>query len=354
MPVKSTPSIRPARPLPVAGPLLALLLSLALTPPALAHRPDMHAPIRLMGDHAHHKGKWMLSYRAMHMAMDENLDGNRPLSPAQILDPAQSNYLVAPQKMTMQMHMLGLMYAPTERLTLMGMANYQDMSMDHQARNGLRFTTGSSGLGDTRIGGTYRLHQQGGAQWLLNLGLSLPTGSIDKTDTVPPINPESPAQLPFPMQLGSGTHDLLPGLTYRRMHPTRSWGAQASARLRLDSNSNGYRPGHRYQLTAWHAWPLRPDLSLSARLGLQRWGNYSDRDRRQPLPLFNVTANANTVPTVNPSLRAGKQADIALGTNIVWGTHRLAAELSHPFWHDLQGPQLAENLNFTLGYQHSF
>lgn len=34
-----------------------------------------HAPIGVMGDHAHDKGEWMLSYRFMHMDMQGNRTG---------------------------------------------------------------------------------------------------------------------------------------------------------------------------------------------------------------------------------------------------------------------------------------
>ncbi len=38
-------------------------------------RADGHAPIGVMGDHMHHKGEWMLSYRYMHMDMEGNRIG---------------------------------------------------------------------------------------------------------------------------------------------------------------------------------------------------------------------------------------------------------------------------------------
>jgi hypothetical protein len=91
-------------------------------------RPDSHAPIGVMGDHIHEKGEWMLSFRTMTMSMQGNLQGTSSLSPEEIVQtqangfagmPMQpANLRVVPVKMTMQMQMLGVMYAPTDRVTL--------------------------------------------------------------------------------------------------------------------------------------------------------------------------------------------------------------------------------------------
>ena len=48
----------------------------------------------------------------------------------------------------------------------------------------------------------------------LNAGISLPTGSIDVEDQ---------GLLPYPMQLGSGIYDLLPGITYNGQAHQFSW-----------------------------------------------------------------------------------------------------------------------------------
>jgi len=339
--------------------------AMALCIPAFASadsRPDAHAPISVMGDHKHHKGEFMFSYRYMHMSMDGNKNGNNDVSVAEVLN----DYLVSPIEMEMDMHMFGLMYAPTEKLTLMAMINLVDLSMDHQIHNGVvmmnpninsnLFTTESDGFGDTVVSAIYELSEHDGASWLVNLGVSLPTGSIDEEDIVPPVSTTNPSQLPFPMQIGSGTYDLLPGVTYTKLNSKTSWGAQAKATLRLGSNDNGYTKGNRIEAQAWHSWLLNENISVSTRVSLQNWGNYDDLDDQQALPLFNPMVGVNTVPTVNPDLRGGSQADFAVGINSAWGHagHRLSAEIAYPVWHDLDGPQLATVLTISLGYQIAF
>ncbi|MGB0581855.1 MAG: transporter, partial [Limisphaerales bacterium] len=90
-------------------------------------RPDGHAPIGVMGDHYHGKNEWMFSYRYMFMAMDGNRNGNDQLTVAQTA--AAGPFGVVPLKMVMQMHMLGVMYAPSDHLTLMGMLPYNYIEM---------------------------------------------------------------------------------------------------------------------------------------------------------------------------------------------------------------------------------
>lgn len=96
-----------------------------------------HAPIGVVGEHMHKKGEYMFSYRFSHMHMEGNRIGNNRVSPTQIATTVPNPFAgpptlrVVPTKMTMQMHMFGGMYAPTDWVTLMAMASYVEKSMDH-------------------------------------------------------------------------------------------------------------------------------------------------------------------------------------------------------------------------------
>ena len=92
-------------------------------------RPDAHAPISIMGDHTHRKGEWMLSYRFMYMDMEGMRSGDSRVSASKVF---ANNYTVTPERMTMEMHMFGVMYAPSDRITLMLMAPYKRIEMDHR------------------------------------------------------------------------------------------------------------------------------------------------------------------------------------------------------------------------------
>lgn len=78
-----------------------------------AGRPDGHAPISVMGDHMHGKGEWMFSYRHMSMNTEDLKQGNDDAS----IEDALADYMVKPTKMPMNIHMLGAMYAPSDKIT---------------------------------------------------------------------------------------------------------------------------------------------------------------------------------------------------------------------------------------------
>jgi len=62
-------------------------------------------------------------------------------------------YMIAPESMTMDMHMLGTMYGVSDDLIVMLMLPRLDIEMDHKRINDSKFTTRSSGIGDVVFSG---------------------------------------------------------------------------------------------------------------------------------------------------------------------------------------------------------
>jgi hypothetical protein len=308
-----------------------------------APRADSHAPIGVMGDHTHKKGEWMASYRFMSMAMGANYSGSTKVTPAQI----HANFMISPVSMDMDMHMLGVMYAPSDKLTLMAMINSLDISMDHLVRNGVTFTTAANGIGDTMVGGLWTIHQSMSDHVHLNLGVSLPTGDIDVRDATPL---GANTLLPYPMRLGSGTFDLKPGITWNHHEDQWSFGAQAIATIRLDENNRNYTLGDRFDLSAWIAHPMGENFSVSARVSYANWGDIDGADSG---------LNPMMVPTARTDLRGGSEFSGLLGLNysITSGAltgNRIALEYGKMLDRDLDGPQLGTDDFFTLGWQYAF
>lgn len=335
--------------------LPAALLSIALQASAAdqTHEHNNHsnhatgAPIGIMGDHLHPKDDWMVSYRFMQMSMEGNLKNSNDISTAEIVSPTGENFIVAPAKMTMAMHMFGIMYAPEDNLTLMAMLPYIDNSMDHVTRMGGRFTTDAKGTGDIKLVALYGLHAWKNQHLHLNIGVSAPTGSIDKTDDTPMGN----VRLPYPMQLGSGTWDVIAGLTYGGKQNNMAWGAQVISTLRAQSeNDNNYRLGNQFEINTWVMRSINQQLAASIRLSGYAWGDVQGED-----PLLNKAI----VPTADPNLRAGKRLDLSAGINyastdgILLG-HTFGIEVGTPVWQDLDGPQLETDLTVIAGWQFSF
>ncbi|MCB1121184.1 MAG: transporter [Verrucomicrobiae bacterium] len=330
-------------------------------------RPDGHAPIMVMGDHTHGQGEFMASYRFMYMDMDGMRSGTDGVSPTDVF---AANYTVSPTDMSMQMHMYGFMYAPSDAVTLMAMGSYQDKEMTHTifpmaapllALNDGKseFTTRAEGFGDLKLSALINLHKGENDRTHATLGVSVPTGSIGKQDIIPGPGGRIDRQLPAPMQLGSGTYDLLAGLTYRKQAETSSYGIQGNAVIRLeDENSHGYQWGDQFQVLGWMSWLVSPDFSLSV-------SGYAKTEGKMSGAQDNVSLNPpfapsrRTVTTAFGENYGGDQAGLRFGVNFLGAEagasgHRFAAEIDIPLYRDLNGFQLETDWIATLGWQKAF
>jgi len=292
-----------------------------------------------MAGHIHKAGEAMFMYRYMGMHMDGNRDGTDRDSNSEVL----TDYMVTPTSMDMDMHMFGAMYGVSDSFTAMVMLPYVTKSMKHLTRMGGRFTTTSEGIGDLKITGMYKLSQQAGSMLHLNLGLSVPTGSIDERDDTPAA---MNAKLPYPMQLGSGTYDFMPGITYRAHNENYSWGARVMATIHLGENDNDYTLGDMLELSGWVERNLTSSLSASVRLNAQSWGDIDGAD---------PDLNPAMIPTADPELRSGRRVDLLLGLN--YNTHhgnRFAIEIGKPVYQNLDGPQLETDVLVAANWQVTF
>lgn len=317
-------------------------------------RPDGHAPIGVMGDHTHQKGEWMASYRYMVMNMDGHRQGDNKLDSAEVF---QRGFSSAAKEMKMIMHMVGLMYAPTDSLTLMVMANYieNDMTMmsnpmsahhgnghDSHSVHGttVNHTHSSRGLGDMKLSGLLSLWQGETQRLHAGVGLSIPTGSVDEK--------ENRYFLPYGMQLGSGTHDALLSLTYLGQTDRWSWGAQLGGEFRLeDEGDSGFTLGDKTRVTSWIARTLTDMFSASFRL------NYTSQDT------IDGHYNGPHNHSAPPHFQANYGGDIlhaVFGLNLLFTEgrlkgHRLAMEYSRPVSQNINGVGMNYEDTLILGWQ---
>ncbi len=304
------------------------------------HTSQLYSPIGVMDDHSHEQGGWMLSYAYSTMHMEGNRDGVNDVGVAQVLN----DFVVSPTEMTMKMHMFGVMYGVTDKVMIMGMIPYKMISMDHINRMGSQFTTESEGVGDVKLSGIYTLHEQGNRKTLLTIGISLPVGSIDKRDDTPAGKSQ---QLPYPMQLGSGTYDFLPGIAFAEQRGAWAWGSQLKTTIRQGSNNNDYRLGNEYSLTLWGARKINRYINASLRVDGKKWGNIHGEDPE---------LNPMMVPTSRTDLRAGDRVDLQFGIDLIapggdLQDNRLAIEVGIPIYQNLDGPQLELDYRLTVGWQ---
>lgn len=265
--------------------LLWLCVCTCLAIPAFAHedvtklRPESHAPAGVMSDHLHPKGEWMLGYRYLTDEYRGLYKGSRRITPEEA---GMAGYSMVGKSMSMEMHMLDIMYAVSDRVTLMFMPMYMSMDMTMESAGSMQMagmghdmamgghmggamthSHGTSGWGDTNLSALIRLYESNGHSLHMTMGVTAPTGAVDK---------RKPNGLyeHYGMQLGSGTWDLVPNLTYTVYREKVSWGVQLGGTWRLESaNDSGFSFGDEIFASSWVGYRVAPWLSASLRLTYQ-------------------------------------------------------------------------------------
>lgn len=323
-----------------------------------ANRADGHAPAGVMGDHTHHKGEWMVSYRYMYMDMQDNINSTSLITAAAIHD----MYMVAPEKMRMQMHMIGLMHAFSDQFTLMAMSSYQDKGMDllkksstegmegnsmNMNMGGSNFSTHSSGFGDVKLMALYQFYNKDLKAMHLNLGVSIPSGSIDQRDATPM---NSDARLAYDMQLGSGSWDALLGATYLKQYDQMSYGIQSIYTHRLGTNAQGYTLGDKWNATFWTAYSFSKSLSTSFCFHYKDIAKITGKDNE---------FNPMMAPGFKTDNTGKKQLDLSVGVNYGFFVGelkglRLAVAFGLPLYQDVNGIQMKGKTSLSTSIQYAF
>jgi Protein of unknown function (DUF3570) len=337
------------------------------------HAHGVHAPAGVMFDHMLPKaGDFMVGYRYMWNSQSGNmLNGTNTVSDPAIVaggcngDPC---YLT-PDSMAMSMHMLDLMYAPTDWLTLMLMPQFTDMDMDmrrldgapstgnlgtesqhivHHSQNGHE----TGGIGDLGMYALFKLFDNGVHHLHATAGFSAPTADVDiKMRRNHGIDG---GYIHYGMQLGSGTWDFKPSITYAGHVNELSWGAQASGTVRMeDKNKSGYALGDLFQATAWGSYNLTQWLTASLRGvytvqgGIK--GQYVGANSNSTNSFYNLDGSTTSIlkfgPQDYPSSYGGKYWDVGFGLSAMvpsgdFAGNRVSVEWLQPVEDDVNGYQL--------------
>lgn len=338
---------------------LALPLMLCAAPaladdsaPSTIARPDGHAPAGVMFDHVHKAGDVMLGLIWTHERYDgANYTGTRKASDAEIV---AAGFTARAQAMTMDMVMGHVMYAPTDRITLMAMPMWMRMKMTmlglaeahgghgghHALEPGDTMSHTVSGMGDTKLGALVALSRNPAFSAHVGLMVSAPTGSVSKKDS-------DGNFVHYGMQPGSGTWDAEPSLTVQGKGEVFGWGVQASYVDRLEkANDSGYRLGNRFGATGWVSARVDERVSLSARLAYSDEGDIEGH--------YNAGHN-HASPADRQANYGGQRVEAGLGANVTLGQGlRIGAEATLPLHQDVNGFQLRKDAGFNLSVSHAF
>jgi hypothetical protein len=153
------------------------------------------------------------------------------------------------------------------------------------------------------------------------------------------------------MQLGSGTFDVLPGLTYLGEANNFAWGVQIMGTIRTGRNSSGYRLGNQYESSAWLAYGVTDWLAPYVRMEGRVWENISGRD--------SAYGDVPKSAEASPNLQAGERVNALVGLNLYAGKgvlqgNRITVEAGVPIYQHLRGPQLGLDWTINVGWTYGF
>lgn len=273
---------------------------------------------------------------------------------------AHAGFSMAPETMHMHMLMPHLMYAPSDRVTLMLMPMFMTMEMQMRPVEGAMMHGGGHGghdgdiagghshetigIGDTVAAALVRVFETERHHMHVGIGFSAPTGAVDEKGA-------DGRFTHYMMQLGSGTWDFLPSVTYTGGSGAWSWGVQASANERLeDENESGFRFGDKSEITAWAARELAPWVSVSLRLSHKEEGKVEGH--------YNGPHNHASPPDLQANY-GGRFDDIGIGLNLIapggaLAGHRLGIEWLQPLRDDPNGFQQERTGTLSMAWSKAF
>lgn len=309
------------------------------------------SPAGVMISHGHPKGGWMFSYTYMNMMMKNNLSGTSNISDEEIF---AKDYSMSPQKMNMNMHMFMVMYGITGRLSAMIMANYNEQQMDMTAYSASMHMHGgtmdmssstshshqTSGLGDVKLWALYKVRNGEGSSLVASLGFSFPTGDYKiEAGEHATFQGEHHAYM---MQLGTGSFDFMPGITYLKNKNKFTYSAQLIGVIRPFNNPINYHWGNEMDVNAWGAYKFFPWLSASLRAEYFYSGSISGKDNLMYI---------YTEPGSNPVNYGGTKINGYPGINFYINKSfmrdsKIGVEFGLPVYQNLNGIQ--QSLSSTL------
>ena len=283
--------------------------------------------------------RWLVGYRYVRKRFHGYQQGTRDLTFEQVLE----QYPVVPEKIIQEAHFVEASYVPRRGPAVVLVVPYIRQQTDHLRRIGEPFTIRTEGVGDVSISASYRVRDRRPFGLTLHTGISLPTGSIDETGDTPR---GRGTQVPYTMQLGSGTWDLEAGVAYAGETGRWSWGGQLTGTLRLGRNDHGYSLSDRLLASVWvDGFPdrrIQPSIKLSADVS----GRIDGADPQ---------LDPSLAPVADGHLYGGTRLDLVLGLKLLLfdrerHQHSIQIEGGVPIHQDLNGPQPEQDLQLGLAW----
>lgn len=178
-------------------------------------------------------------------------------------DQVTTDETFTPKQSIRHTHTFGLSYLYSDKINFAVSVPYKRNTAIAVFNDRSPFSLLVKGFGDLKVSGRYKVYNHNSENIFFELGMSLPTGSIDLVGDTP-----AGSNQPFPLnfQPGSGTYDIQPNITYSNSDGPWSWNAQINSVIRLGMNKNDYSLGDRYGFNAQVSRKIHSTTSLSVQL----------------------------------------------------------------------------------------
>jgi hypothetical protein len=315
-------------------------------------------PAGVMISHVHPKKEWMLSYRFSQMNMGTPIQNGTTVSKTDIYN----QYLMYTPSMQMNMHMLMAMVGLSDRWTVMGMFHYMQNTMPMEMLGNHTHTMSgmtmdattpmemqTAGLGDTKLVGMFGLVKTEQQQLVLSNGINIPSGNYQSTGSNSDMLYEG-KRYPYMMQLGSGSWEYLPNITYVFQKSKWATSVQTSAIIRLNDNKLGYRLGNEWNSTAWVGYNWLEQVGSTFRVESSISEQIHGNDAQ--LYIFNeLGANPANYGGTKISAFIGSSYELDFG--FLTGC-RIAFEYGIPLYQQLHGLQNKSSNTWHASLNYSF
>ena len=327
--------------------VLAAALLLAAAAPAAAQqytwsddRPDGVAPIGIWGDHMVRAGSLEGGYKFTHATASGLVFGKNDVTEASVLE---LGFNFVPLERTVQMHEADVAVGVTDWLTVAARGGWVTINRT-TANDSVLFFNQTSGISDIQADALWDVYHQGAYRAHLHTGLIIPTGAVDETGS---FGPNANVQLPYDMQIGTGSWAVVPGATVEVMNDAGSVGVQMRGVFPLNNNSRGWKPGARIEGALWAGYRFNDFVSVSGGFRAMQQGAIKGFDAsletlRDPgdLALSTRTKKVEMPLGMNLRIPGGALAGQRLSIEAVWTVHE-----------ETDGPLLKDDWALHLGWQ---
>jgi hypothetical protein len=334
---------------------------------AAAPQSQAPAPLGIFGASLPSKGKLVVSVNETYAKFSGSLVGTQSVTPqyavTNIVSPSTPASSVShvvrndPNDNEIFTDTIGFTYGLTADVALSAKISYFHKTQHVDVFSGMSGSTllgmsetSSSGWGDTSVSGIWHVWRDGNSQLNVNMGLVLPTGNTDVTSyTFNNSGVYSTKRAVYTLQLGHGTYDILPGITYSTTNGPWSWGASYQGDIPLDYNQNGYRWGNYHAISGWNGYTWTKGLESTVRLTAELQGAIAGSD----------PAILGYGPCSVAAWYGGKYVTVFPGV-VISGDHfgvpsaSFGVEVGLPIYQDLNGLHTARQYSVSAGLKYGF